>query len=118
MWLVAGLWHELVAAHFYSPGTEDAHEGILLILGAYLVLAGLMTAAYQRLYLAGAPIMEGAKLGAFIGVLWVFPHSLALAAAHGDPLLYVAQNSAWHVFEQGLGGAVIGAVAGWRSSPA
>ena len=45
-----------------------------------------------------------------VGVLWVFPHTLSLAAAHGEPLLPTFTNALWHVFEQGLGGVVIMAV--------
>ncbi len=47
-----------------------------------------------------------------IGLLWVFPHGLAMAGAHGDSISYVFKNAAWHVVEQGVGGIVIGLVYG------
>jgi len=47
------------------------------------------------------PVIEGLKFGALIGLLWVFPHDLAMAGAHGDSLSYVFKNAILHIVEQG-----------------
>lgn len=57
---------------------------------------------------------QGAKFGALVGLLWVLPHGLAMAGAHGTSVVYVLKNSLWHVFEQGLGGAVFASLLGAR----
>jgi len=54
----------------------------------------------------------GLKLGLLVGVLWVFPHALAMAGAHDRSLVYVFKNAAWHLIEQGLGGIAIGLIYG------
>lgn len=107
MWLVAGLWHEVIMAHFYAAETGAKHEGTAIILIAYLILAGFMTYLFSRMGKTSIPLVEGLKFGAVIGLLWVFPHELAMAGAHGEPLTYVFTNAAWHVVEQGVGGVVL-----------
>jgi len=111
MWLLAGLWHTVVMVTFYTERTHAEHDGVGLILVAYLVLAGLMTWVFRRRR-PERPAREGLLVGALVGVLWVFPHELAMAGAHGGSVLYVLQNGAWHVVEQGIGGAILGAVHG------
>lgn len=116
MWLLAGLWHTVLMATFYTERVDAAHEGVATILVAYLVLAALMTWIYRLRATTLHPLRDGVMVGAVVGVLWVFPHELALAAAHGEPLAYVFENGAWHVVEQALGGLVIGALHG-KGSP-
>lgn len=110
MWLLAGLWHKLIMVQFYVDKTEATHEGTGIILLAYLILAALMAWLYPRVYKDGQPAIEGLKFGIVIGLLWVFPHELAMAGAHGDSIVYVFQNAVWHIVEQGVGGIVIGVV--------
>ena len=107
MWLLAGAWHEIVASRLYADRIQDEHQGVGLIFLAYCVLALLMTFFLRHARLSQRPLVQGAVLGSVIGILWVFPHELALAAAHGEPLGYVFVNAAWHVVEQGTGGIVI-----------
>lgn len=108
MWLAGGIWHEVLAAHFYTEGIEQDHQGIGLILIAYLILAALMVSLYVRLFPTGTTKVRTVIFGATIGVLWVFPHTLSLAATHGRPLLYVFQNASWHLVEQGIGALALG----------
>ncbi len=112
MWILAGLWHELLMAAFYTSETEAEHEGIGIIFLAYMVLGALMAYMYPFGYKRGRPAVEGLRFGVVIGLLWVFPHGLAMAGAHGDSISYVFKNTAWHVVEQGVGGIVIGLVYG------
>lgn len=111
MWVLSGLWHNLIVPAFYSE-TGATHEGIGILLVAYLVLSLLMAYMYPLVYEGGRPIIEGLKFGMVIGVLWVFPHELAMAGAHGDSISYVFKNAAWHLVEQGVGGIIIGFVYG------
>ena len=110
MWLLAGLWHKIVAVAFYSAETEATHEGTGIIFVAYLVLALLMTYLFSYYTKGEQPVVEGLKFGVILGLLWVFPHELAMAGAHGESLPYVFKNAIWHMVEQGLGGIIIALV--------
>ncbi len=112
MWILAGLWHELLMAKFYAGETEATHEGTGVIFLAYMMLSILMAYIYPLGYKGGRPAVEGLRFGIVIGLLWVFPHGLAMAGAHGDSISYVIINSAWHMIEQGVGGIIIGLVYG------
>lgn len=105
MWIVAGLWHNLIMANLYEE-VHANHEGIGILLISYLILSSFMTLLYPRFARKGT-LPEAVLWGAIIGLLWVFPHGLAMAGAHGDPLLYVFKNSAWHILEQGIGGIIV-----------
>jgi uncharacterized membrane protein YvlD (DUF360 family) len=110
MWVISGLWHNLILANFYASETEASHEGIGILLIAYLILALIMSYIYPLGYKGGRPIVEGLRFGALIGLLWVFPHELAMVGAHGDSILYVFKNAVWHMVEQGIGGIIIGLI--------
>jgi len=110
MWALAGLWHKLLAVAFYSRETHASHEGVGIILIAYLVLGLLMAYLFPAIQPGQNILLSGLIFGAVIGLLWVFPHELAMAGAHGKPLAYVFKNAAWHVVEQGVGGVVIALV--------
>lgn len=115
MWIVAGLWHNLILPGLYAK-THASHDGIGVLLVAYLVLSALMVLLYRPLLSGRSQILNGLLFGAFIGVLWVFPHELAMVGAHGKSLTYVLKNAAWHIVEQGLGGLVIGLLLAQRTS--
>ena len=110
MCLLAGLAHELVFAQFFADATDAEHEGTAIIFVAYLVLGLMMSYLYTITNKTRSAVVEGLTLGVFVGVLWIFPHGLAMAGAHGDSIAYVFINTAWHIVEQGTGGMVIGAV--------
>lgn len=109
MWVIAGVWHNLIMPSLYE-GVHASHDGIGLLLVSYYILSLFMSYLYTAIHENENNIMKGVKVGVIVGVLWVFPHGLAMAGAHGDSLLYVFKNSAWHIFEQGVGGGVIGFV--------
>jgi len=110
MWIIAGLWHNLILANYYARETEATHDGVGIMLIAYFILALFMSYMYPIGYKGGSPIFEGLRFGALIGLLWVFPHELVMVGAHGEPILYVFKNAIWHMVEQGLGGIVIGLI--------
>ena len=112
MWLLAGLWHEMIVSNFYLKETGASHEGTGIIFLAYLVLGILMAYIYPFGYKGGRPAIEGLKFGVLMGVLWVFPHELVMAGAHGESISYVIKNAIWHMVEQGSGGVVIGLIYG------
>lgn len=115
MTLLAGLWHELIMAQFYREETAVTHEGTGIIFIAYLILAGLMLLLYPRQPWVKNNLLSGLLFGAVVGLMWVFPHELAMAGAHGEPLGYVLFNAAWHMVEQGTGGIVIALLYGRHS---
>ncbi len=112
MWIVAGLWHNLIMAKLYKD-VHATHDGIGLLLIAYFILALLMAYMCPLGYKGNGPLKEGLKFGALIGLLWVFPHGIAMVAAHGDTTIaYVIKNSLWHMVEQGIGGVIIALIYG------
>lgn len=111
MWVIAGIWHNLIMANLYES-VHATHDGIGLLLVSYFVLALLMSYMYPLGNKGGKPILEGLRFGVIIGILWVFPHGLAMAGAHGDSISYVFKNGAWHMIEQGAGGIIIGFIYG------
>lgn len=113
MWLVAGVWHEIVAMHFYTAAGRDEHQGLAIIALAYHLLGLMMSYLYARIYPHGASWKQGLGFGALIGVLWVFPHELSMAAAHGESFAYVFKNATWHIIEQSLGGLMIWTMTSW-----
>ncbi|NQT25670.1 hypothetical protein HQ585_09965 [candidate division KSB1 bacterium] len=112
MWVISGLWHNLILANFYASEIEASHDGIGILLIAYLILGLFMAYMFPLGYNGGRPAIEGLRFGALIGLLWVFPHELAMVGAHGESLSYVLKNAAWHAVEQGLGGIVVGLIYG------
>ena len=106
MWVLGGLWHNLIMANLYEK-THATHDGVAVLLLANLILALMMSYLYDRISKKGSYIWEGIKFGAFIGLLWVFPHGLAMVGAHDASLIYLIKNSAWHIVEQGFGGLII-----------
>lgn len=106
MWVIAGIWHNFIMASLYQS-VHATHDGIGVLLMSYFTLAILMSYIYDKAFNDGNIIKDGFKFGALIGVLWVFPHGLAMAGAHGDSISYLFKNTAWHIVEQGLGGIII-----------
>lgn len=109
MWVVAGLWHNLIMPSLYEE-VHATHEGIEIMLVAYFILAAFMAYLYPRLYRGEKPVTDGLKFGVLIGLLWVFPHDLAMVGAHGESIIYVIRNAIWHMIEQGIGGIILALV--------
>jgi len=111
MWITGGVFHEIIFSRFFARETGvNEHQGVAIIFVACLILALMMTYLIVNLAKGEVKIADGIKYGVFAGVLWVFPHGLAIAAAHGESLSYEVLNGLYHVFEQGLGGVVIAMV--------
>ncbi|MDH4184020.1 MAG: hypothetical protein OEV92_07355 [Nitrospinota bacterium] len=109
MWVTAGLWHNLIMPSLYAD-LHAKHEGIFMLLLAYFILALFMAYLYPMGFKGKHPVKDGLWLGALVGLIWVFPHGLAMAGAHGEPLAYLFKNSVWHMVEQGIGGIVVAVV--------
>lgn len=116
MWAIAGIWHKLILANFYTNAVEAEHKGIGILLLSYCILALLMAILYTPYHKVERPLRSGLVFGIIIGLIWVFPHGLAMAGAHGEPLDYVIKNALWHVIEQGLGGILLGWLFSIKSS--
>ncbi len=111
MWVVAGIWHNLIMANLYKD-IHAEHEDIALLIIAYLILSMIMSYLYPLFNKLENRVLNGLLFGCIIGLLWIFPHELAMAGAHGTSVLYVIKNGAWHMVEQGIGGIVIALVFG------
>ncbi len=112
MWVVAGLWHNLILPSV-NDKIEAHHEGLGVMLVSYIILAMLMTFFFITSKKSkNTRISEGFKIGAIIGILWVFPHGLAMAGAHNTSIVYEIKNGIWHIVEQGIGGIIIALIVG------
>ncbi|MGL1894200.1 MAG: hypothetical protein OCD02_21400 [Spirochaetaceae bacterium] len=105
MWVIAGLWHNLVLPAV-NQNVDAHHDGLLLMLISYFILAGFMTYFYTVISKSNF-ILSGLKVGILIGVLWVFPHGLTMAGIHDTSVFYEIKNTLWHCFEQGVGGIIV-----------
>ncbi|CAD5257858.1 MULTISPECIES: hypothetical protein [unclassified Imperialibacter] len=105
MWVVGGLYHNLILPTV-NKDMHPHHEGLGTTLIAYFILAFLMTYIYSTTEGKNS-WAKGIRHGCIIGVLWVFPHGLAMAATHETSILYEVKNTIYHVVEQGVGGAII-----------
>lgn len=107
MWILAGLWHNLILP-LINKNVEAHHEGLIIMLIAYFILAFLMVYLFEKSFKKDKYLLEGLRIGVVVGILWVFPHGLVMAGAHNTSVLYEIKNALWHVIEQGLGGMIIG----------
>jgi len=109
MWIIGGLWHNLILPSV-NDNIEAHHDGLGITLIAYFILSFLMAYIYFLIYNGNFSVINGLKLGILIGILWVFPHGLTMAGTHNTSIIYEIKNTAYHMFEQGIGGIVIGLV--------
>lgn len=114
MWIAAGLWHNLILPTF-NKNIEAHHNGLAIMLVAYFILALLMSYLYFISYKGGKPVIKGLKIGIIIGILWVFPHGLAMAGTHDTSIIYEIKNMLWHMIEQGIGGIIIAIMYGKKA---
>ncbi len=112
MWIVGGLWHNLILPRVNST-LEAHHEGIGIMLVAYICLSFLMAYLYWKINNHTHTVFNGMKLGVIIGVLWVFPHGIAMAGIHQTAIGYEFKNTLYHMFEQGVGGIIISTIFGY-----
>jgi hypothetical protein len=106
MWIIGGLYHNLILPAF-NETIHPHHEGLGITLIAYFILAFLMTYIYSLSNAKINTLLRGAKLGIVIGILWVFPHGLAMAATHETSIVYEFKNALYHMIEQGIGGLIV-----------
>lgn len=109
MWVMGGLYHNLILPAV-NQSMHPHHEGLLMVLIAYIILGLLMGIMYIHARKTKKPMLIGLKVGVLTGVLWVFPHGLTMAAVHESSTAYEAWNMLYHVLEQGLGGIIIGRI--------
>jgi len=115
MWVIAGLWHNLILP-IINENVQAHHQGIGIMLIAYFILAFLMSYIYSLIHKNRGTVIDGLKTGVIIGILWVFPHGLVMAGAHDTSIVYEIKNALWHMFEQGVGGIIITFIFGMGKS--
>ncbi len=109
MWIIAGLWHNLILPSL-DESIQGHHDGLGLMLIGYFLLSFLMTYVYSFMNKGKKNLIDGLKIGSVCGLLWVLPHGIVMAAAHHTSVIYEFKNALWHVFEQGIGGMIISLV--------
>jgi len=106
MWVIGGLYHNLIIPSI-NEDVHPHHEGLGITLTAYILLGLLMSYFYMNSKEIEDSLLKGIKIGVIIGILWVFPHGLTMAAVHESSILYQITNSLYHIIEQGIGGIII-----------
>ena len=95
MWVVGGLYHNLILPSI-NENIHPHHEGLGITLMAYILLGLLMSYFYLNSNDNKNTFLKGIKIGAIIGILWVFPHGLTLAAVHETSISYQITNTLYH----------------------
>ncbi len=119
MFIPGGLWHMLIMHNFYEKYGGDsglAEPNMLFIILGVLILAALMAYIYPLGYKGGSPLKEGLRFGVVIGLLWILPYNVIMIGVMGTAKTLVVVDALWHIFEQGIGGIVIGYVYRSKSS--
>lgn len=106
MWVVGGFYHNLIIP-VVNENMHAHHEGLGIILIAYILLGLLMSYFYLNSNDSKDSIIKGIKIGVIVGILWVFPHGLTMAAVHESSFSYQFSNTFYHIIEQGIGGMII-----------
>lgn len=106
MWVVGGLYHNLILPAV-NENRHPHHDGLGITLIAYLVLGLLMSYFYNNSKENNDSLLKGIKIGVLIGILWVFPHGLTMAAVHESSISYQITNTLYHIIEQGIGGIMV-----------
>lgn len=114
MWFVGGLYHNLIMPAVHES-VHPHHEGLGITFLAYLLLGFLMSYFYNNSKDTNS-VYKGVKIGAIVGVLWVFPHGLTMAAVHKSEISYQFTNTLYHILEQGIGGMLIYAIFKYKYS--
>ena len=109
MWVVAGLWHNLLLP-IINDNVTAHHDGLVIGLIAYFILAILLAFLYLQSYRRENIFFEGAGIGIVVGILWVFPHGLIMAGVHDTSIIYEIKNTLYHMVEQGIGGIIIAGI--------
>lgn len=105
MWITGGLYHNLIMPAI-NENNHPHHEGLGITFIAYLILGFLITYFYLNSKNPDS-IKKGLFIGIIIGILWVFPHGLTMAAVHDSSISYELTNTLYHIFEQGIGGVIV-----------
>ena len=119
MFIPGGLWHMLIMHNFYEKYSGEsvlAEPNMLFIILGVLILAVLMAYMYPLGYKGGSPLKEGLRFGVVIGLLWILPYNVIMIGVMGTAKTLVVVDALWHIFEQGIGGIVIGYVYRSKSS--
>lgn len=106
MWVIGGLYHNLIMPAI-DERNHPHHEGLGITLIAYILLGFFISYFYNYSKYNKDTLLKGIKIGVMIGVLWVFPHGLTMAAVHETSITYQITNTLYHIIEQGIGGVVI-----------
>lgn len=106
MWVVGGLYHNLIMPAV-NENMHPHHEGLGITLIAYILLGLFMSYFYLNSRENGDSLMKGLKIGVIVGILWVFPHGLTMAAVHDSSISYEVGNTLYHIIEQGIGGMML-----------
>jgi hypothetical protein len=113
------LLHGVLLGSFFLQhlGPPKSEPRAVVLAMAVLLYPASMTYLYRLAYRGGNPLVEGLRLGAIVGLLFVLPLNLVHTTYLGASMTLVLVDTPLHVVEQGLMGAIIGWVAG-RGAPA
>ncbi|MBO6524955.1 MAG: hypothetical protein JJ971_14070 [Balneolaceae bacterium] len=112
MFSLGGIWNAVLMQDFYlaySPTNILPPEdfSITSIALGYIVLTAIMTFIVVQNFNENPKFVGGFMFGGTFGLAATLPLYLILYGRWDISLTYILVDSAWHVFEQGLGGALL-----------
>jgi hypothetical protein len=123
MFALAGAYTGVLAREFIAKNVDQAlmrtPPNLILVFFGYLVLALLMAILYRRFVrVEGSPAWSGLRFGMVAAVCWLMPYSLVLFGVYKFPYIVLPLDFIWALFEQGVGGLVIGLIYGKANATA
>ena len=83
----------------------------------YSVVTAILVYLYRKVYTGASPVLEGFRLGAVIGLLFITPLA-GVFVRIGVSTLTIVLDVLWHTFvEHALAGVAVGLVFGREASP-
>jgi hypothetical protein len=117
MFGLAGLWTGVLLRDFIAANVDVSMlrnpPNLIMVIVGYAVLALLMALIYRKFVpVTASPAWSGLRFGLASGICWLMPYSLVLFGVYNFPYAVLPLDFAWALFEQGVGGLLIGLIYG------
>ena len=111
MWGLGGIWHMLIMGSFYEgmlTSVAKAQPSMVMVGLGYLIVALVMAHMFPHGYKGTNATGEGARFGAFVGLLWWLPALLVLSGVYNEITTgLVLVDGIYHIVEGAIGGIVV-----------
>lgn len=110
MFGLGAIGHTVLLRNF-REGMLRSRPLLPVIYLGILLLSLLMAYTYSITFRSGSPVIHGLKIGILVAVIWTVPGGLVrFGSQQSISLIAIFLDAAWHLFEEGVGGVLIGLV--------